>query len=78
MAIQAMRIRFPYPLSRADRRAIQRLEEEFDEQVVQGRIGLEGERQVRTASGEIYNLDALQAPGDDDPQPPAPAMALVA
>ncbi|MFZ5815361.1 MAG: hypothetical protein ACOY93_08660 [Bacillota bacterium] len=77
-------VRFPYPLSRADRLALRRLESEFDEMVVSGRIGPEGERQVRTASGEIYSIDALRVrrrrrPGPDtDPLPPAPAAALTA
>lgn len=75
-----MVIRFQF--SKADKQALRCLEAQYDETVVSGRIGPEGERQVRCHSGEVYNLDALRAtrrPGPDtDPLPPAPAVALVA
>lgn len=78
-----MVIRFPFRVMRSDKQALKRLEAEHDELVIGARIGPEGERQVRTASGEIYNIDALRSrhrrpQPDTDPQPPAPAAALAA
>lgn len=74
-------VRFPYRLAKADLRALDELEREYDEMAVAGRWGPEGERQVRTASGEIYNLEMLRSQfsgrrgTSPDDLPPAPAAA---
>lgn len=75
-------IRFPFRLRKADEQALARLEI-LDSEIVGTRIGPEAEVQVRTASGEIYNLETLPkfrarraAHSNHDPLPPAGAMAL--
>jgi hypothetical protein len=81
---QNLVIRFPFPLRRVDEDAIDQLQREFQETAAAARIGPEGEPQVRTSSGEVYNLTALpkfQARRlartiTLQPLPPAGAMAL--
>lgn len=76
--------RMKFPFNRSDMKALRQIELQ-DAEIVGRRIGPEGERQVRTASGEIFNINNLPPRlhakhlarnGFDPHLPPANAGAL--